>query len=662
MSDAKQIFLSYSWADREIVEKIDKDFQGFGIRLIRDAREVSYATSIHKFMKGVRTADFVLMLISDAYLKSPYCLYEVLEFIKDTTFRDRLLPLIIGDFSLLSPRNQLDYVKYWADEYQDFKERMVGIDAIQGIGLAEHLRMLLNISTTVGEFLTSLADMLAFRVGDLNTDAYTNVFRRIGLNPARIILNELEMCEDDLYSCRYTAKVPTIIEKRLQLLKRLAETGYLEPVLDRRFCYTVGLAVTDYVDIAIEYHSSTGITGLTNADISGLVNADALCLEETIKNGEQARAELAAHVLIATYKHGIQKPSDSLISSLLKSTEANKLCILAELLRVFELDAYTEKLSDFLRTYIELVHDTYSREAWTVLSQALKRFDKTLYNRQFSLAHYKFLRFNSETAKPFMYPLLPLHNEVYLSDRDYDGLLESNDKECWLAAIWMLSLKGAGTTQDASRNDDPVSLSQAAKAGLRSLVQSGLDTREKWRFCNAIIKANLFEFLHWIEQVLKNRDGTDAVINMNDPNHGPYDEPQGALFLRAYGYLVRMREESTQGNESANERAFLRQQWIEYVRRGDNGGVAGAAIGRGYLGEWKPILSILSPEEPWLLDAGVNVMRHWVKEADSLMDAVKYIEGRLDAEQKLSETVKDALKRAGIEAERKLAIFEREYI
>ena len=71
MNTDLKIFLSYSWADRITADQIDKDFHDFGIQLVRDAREISYTKSIKAFMKQVRHSDFVLMLISDSYLKSP---------------------------------------------------------------------------------------------------------------------------------------------------------------------------------------------------------------------------------------------------------------------------------------------------------------------------------------------------------------------------------------------------------------------------------------------------------------------------------------------------------------------------------------------------------------------------------------------------------------
>jgi hypothetical protein len=95
-----------------------------------------------------------------------------------------------------------------------------------------------------------------------------------------------------------------------------------------------------------------------------------------------------------------------------------------------------------------------------------------------------------------------LHNDIYVKDSDYSRAIESNEKELQLAGIWMLSLKGAIITQQAERNYSRIKLSHEAEKSLRSLAESGLDASEKWRFCNAIIKTNLYEFLDWVWKLI----------------------------------------------------------------------------------------------------------------------------------------------------------------
>ena len=80
------IFISYSWEDEKTTNKLDNFFRNKKIELIRDKKELSYKSNIKEFMKKIRKSDFTILLISDSYLKSMPCMYELLEFIKDDNF------------------------------------------------------------------------------------------------------------------------------------------------------------------------------------------------------------------------------------------------------------------------------------------------------------------------------------------------------------------------------------------------------------------------------------------------------------------------------------------------------------------------------------------------------------------------------------------------
>lgn len=75
----KDIFLSYSWVDEHIANSIDSQFSYYGITLLRDVRDLKYKQSISDFMKKVRSTDNIIIIISENYLQSKNCMYEVLE-------------------------------------------------------------------------------------------------------------------------------------------------------------------------------------------------------------------------------------------------------------------------------------------------------------------------------------------------------------------------------------------------------------------------------------------------------------------------------------------------------------------------------------------------------------------------------------------------------
>lgn len=102
--------------------------------------------------------DYTILLISDKYLKSSNCMYEVLEVMRDRKYSKKIFPAIVCT-DIYKPIAQAEYVKYWQDEYQKLKEHLDGIQH-QNLGkLGEDLKRYQDISSNIAEFLASIADM-----------------------------------------------------------------------------------------------------------------------------------------------------------------------------------------------------------------------------------------------------------------------------------------------------------------------------------------------------------------------------------------------------------------------------------------------------------------------------------------------------------------------
>ena len=91
------IFLSYCRKDEAIVNRIDTDFAAIGIRLKRDIRDIPYGSNVRDFMDRAGTSDYVLIIISDSFLKSKYCMYEVTQLLQSPGFMKRILPVLLPD-------------------------------------------------------------------------------------------------------------------------------------------------------------------------------------------------------------------------------------------------------------------------------------------------------------------------------------------------------------------------------------------------------------------------------------------------------------------------------------------------------------------------------------------------------------------------------------
>lgn len=154
-----KIFLSYSWSDDELANDIDNKFAKIGINLVRDRRDLKYKSSIKEFMKQIRQGDFALIIISDNYLKSSNCMYEVTEFIKDENYKERIFPILKNDAKIFKAIERNQYIRYWQNEYMKLKEESSDIDEANKIDYIRELIRYEKIQRELPDFMSNISDM-----------------------------------------------------------------------------------------------------------------------------------------------------------------------------------------------------------------------------------------------------------------------------------------------------------------------------------------------------------------------------------------------------------------------------------------------------------------------------------------------------------------------
>jgi len=183
----KTIFFSYSFNDTEVVDKIDNDFKTFpGIDIKRCIRDLEYTDSIKEFMKKVRDTDFVFIVVSDAFIKSPNCMYEITELFNEKGFKERILPIIpyeSGDkrrAKIFTPEDKAEYILYW-NKKRDYLENSVNaIPRESTPELDDGLKEYREISNIAGDFITIIADMNYVPLDQLKSSGYKQILKKIG--------------------------------------------------------------------------------------------------------------------------------------------------------------------------------------------------------------------------------------------------------------------------------------------------------------------------------------------------------------------------------------------------------------------------------------------------------------------------------------------------
>lgn len=202
----KSIFISYCWSNEKEADEIDLFFKLKGIELKRDKRELKYTKSIKEFMKKIRETDYVLMIISDEYLKSFNCMYEVLEFIKDDDYKDRILPVIIDNAKIYGITAGVEYIKYWNEELLKLNSETEGLPQEDIIHILENKKRLKKIQASIIEFISEVSDMKHYSYKEVKEANYSQIFDYIGINEGafqpKIVINDENLMSES-YSEKY---------------------------------------------------------------------------------------------------------------------------------------------------------------------------------------------------------------------------------------------------------------------------------------------------------------------------------------------------------------------------------------------------------------------------------------------------------------------------
>jgi internalin A len=105
-----------------MVERMCETLPTDGWKIVRDAIALAPGEQISIFMKRLIQADRVIVVLSDKYLQSPYCMAELYGIYQDARqkkqeFLNRIIPLVLKDARIGNPEERVEHAKYWEAIY-----------------------------------------------------------------------------------------------------------------------------------------------------------------------------------------------------------------------------------------------------------------------------------------------------------------------------------------------------------------------------------------------------------------------------------------------------------------------------------------------------------------------------------------------------------------
>ncbi len=179
----REVFLSYAWGDATpagrlraaAVERLQAALAADGFLPVRDRDQMRSGERISAFLRRLTRADAVVVVISDKYLQSPYCMFEIYKLWQrcqgdPDELAQRVVPVILPEVRIATLAERARYIRFW-------RERAAGDEQLgQELGTAvspeswEELRLVKEFAHHVDGILAFLQDVLMPRNLDAQLD------------------------------------------------------------------------------------------------------------------------------------------------------------------------------------------------------------------------------------------------------------------------------------------------------------------------------------------------------------------------------------------------------------------------------------------------------------------------------------------------------------
>jgi tetratricopeptide (TPR) repeat protein len=203
----KTVFISYSWENFEIADKIERDLKCSGIKIIRDVK-LQYKDNIFDFMKQIKDQDFAVLLISDSYLNSVNCMREVLEIITNQKdFEKKILPIILPQTKLFKAEDRISLIKNWETKIKDLNVKLKSLDSLSNTGeIIKTIEDYSKIRDSIDLFTQLILQFNCKSFDELDTSNYQPLLDHIGI------------LKDDLTSeLVRVSKIQNLTERELEI-------------------------------------------------------------------------------------------------------------------------------------------------------------------------------------------------------------------------------------------------------------------------------------------------------------------------------------------------------------------------------------------------------------------------------------------------------------
>jgi len=178
-SNIPAIFISYAWGSESeaIAESVEEEFQKRALRIIRDKNDLGYKGRIKDFMEQIGRAKYVILIISNKYLRSINCMFELVQIFKNESFYERIFPVVLDEVKIARAADRLDLLKYWENEAESLSNEIKQLKDLSNIqGLTDDLNLNTEIRSNIGRLTDILKDTNTLSTAQLTSSDFEELY------------------------------------------------------------------------------------------------------------------------------------------------------------------------------------------------------------------------------------------------------------------------------------------------------------------------------------------------------------------------------------------------------------------------------------------------------------------------------------------------------
>jgi hypothetical protein len=166
-SHTQEVFVSYAWEaeSEKTVSDLDQVFKSRGVLIVQDKRDLGFKGEIRAFMEAIGRGKCVILILSDKYLQSENCLFELLEVARYGDFKDRVFPVVLESARIYKPLDRIRYVQFWEKQLADLDAALKTVSAANLQGFRDEIDLYAQIRAALPELAAILKNINALTPG-----------------------------------------------------------------------------------------------------------------------------------------------------------------------------------------------------------------------------------------------------------------------------------------------------------------------------------------------------------------------------------------------------------------------------------------------------------------------------------------------------------------